>query len=796
MEFEAEYGVAFTFGAPIKTVGSNDFATSGNWTPASGDVKISKDFGAVANMATLPTAISGVGSALWKWELSATEMQASKIVIQVVDSASKAVDDQAFIVTTYGNSSAQHLVNRNGQITTTVSGYTPGALSQIVASGDAAEWNQYSDATLANQTTIISNIATTSGNVTAIDSTLDTVSGNIATVSSTLNTVSGNLTTTSNTIDTVSGNIAALNDPTAATIASTVVTSGNAEGWVGSGNVTVSGHTPGALSQIVASGDAATAGTGWGATSAGGLTSGIVQYISDQSDTIIITSGNANWTTADVSALALQSTLVSASGNITTASSTIDAVSGNLTTVGNTIDVVSGNLTTVSGNLTTIGNTVDTVSGNVTTVSSDIAGMSGQIGEPVALDGGAATVGGMLTKIADDNGGSDFDATTDSLAEINTAIVAGTPLSSTVTSGIAPTGTVDSGTWASTLLDDGTYWQISPAAGGLNVWVSGSFAAGRKIDTIHVNGRFDAGPNRYVNIYAYNWTTSAYDLVTDTDTRMNNASSDNDYTVSLLQSHASASGDYMFEFRSPSTTTGDDLYLDEIVIDSVAGLTTEEITSAVWSHHIHNYHDDVESAGHLLHMGAGTDHGTLTSVTDQTTVSISGIVTYDGLADDFYKYNNIMFYHVTSGLYHISTIMTSDAWGTITLDEAPPFTLDTDTHALILPRKAQILDIRPPALSQIASSGNAEGWNDTTEDAISGNLATLTNYVTTISGKMDDLHKLHTFSSKVDISGVMHVYSGNTPGGTPLVSVQLYDPNDLAPAIESGVIAGRDKVTF
>lgn len=40
------------------------------------------------------------------------------------------------------------------------------------------------------------------------------------------------------------------------------------------------------------------------------------------------------------------------------------------------------------------------------------------IGTPVALDGGAATVGGMLTKMADDNGGATFDATNDSLHEL------------------------------------------------------------------------------------------------------------------------------------------------------------------------------------------------------------------------------------------------------------------------------------------------------------------------------------------------------------------------------------------
>ena len=40
------------------------------------------------------------------------------------------------------------------------------------------------------------------------------------------------------------------------------------------------------------------------------------------------------------------------------------------------------------------------------------------IGPAVALDGGTQTITGMLTKMADDNGGADFDATSDSLQAI------------------------------------------------------------------------------------------------------------------------------------------------------------------------------------------------------------------------------------------------------------------------------------------------------------------------------------------------------------------------------------------
>ena len=41
--------------------------------------------------------------------------------------------------------------------------------------------------------------------------------------------------------------------------------------------------------------------------------------------------------------------------------------------------------------------------------------ISNKVGAPVALDGGSADIAGMLTKMADDNGGADFDAELDSL---------------------------------------------------------------------------------------------------------------------------------------------------------------------------------------------------------------------------------------------------------------------------------------------------------------------------------------------------------------------------------------------
>lgn len=104
----SKYGVARHIYIPIVKRAVVDFAVSADWTPAAGDVKISKDGGAAANVTNLPTAITMGNTAYWDFSLTATEMQAAQIIVTVADSATKAVEDQAFIIETYGHASAQH----------------------------------------------------------------------------------------------------------------------------------------------------------------------------------------------------------------------------------------------------------------------------------------------------------------------------------------------------------------------------------------------------------------------------------------------------------------------------------------------------------------------------------------------------------------------------------------------------------------------------------------------------------------------------------------------------------------
>ena len=106
-----KYGIATTVTIPLILKNSN-FAAAGDWTPATGDVKASKDDGAVASVGTLPVNVGGTGSVLWKFTFSATEMQAARVVCQCVDQTSpKAIADQAIILDTYGHASAQHAID-------------------------------------------------------------------------------------------------------------------------------------------------------------------------------------------------------------------------------------------------------------------------------------------------------------------------------------------------------------------------------------------------------------------------------------------------------------------------------------------------------------------------------------------------------------------------------------------------------------------------------------------------------------------------------------------------------------
>jgi hypothetical protein len=102
-----KYGAEATIYFPLVDAGAVDFEA----TPvsfAAGDTQVSKDGGAFANTSNNP---AHEGNGIYSLVLTSTEMEAAVVVVTVVDSATKAWEDQAIIIDTYGNASAQHAID-------------------------------------------------------------------------------------------------------------------------------------------------------------------------------------------------------------------------------------------------------------------------------------------------------------------------------------------------------------------------------------------------------------------------------------------------------------------------------------------------------------------------------------------------------------------------------------------------------------------------------------------------------------------------------------------------------------
>lgn len=106
----AKYGTQTTFTFPMVKRGVVDLAVTGDWTPAAADSSVSKDAGNWADT-TNTVAIAGTsgtrGATSWKITLTAAELTAAVIDLQIVDAATKAVEDQYIKIYTYGNASAK-----------------------------------------------------------------------------------------------------------------------------------------------------------------------------------------------------------------------------------------------------------------------------------------------------------------------------------------------------------------------------------------------------------------------------------------------------------------------------------------------------------------------------------------------------------------------------------------------------------------------------------------------------------------------------------------------------------------
>ncbi len=102
----AKYGVAFTYPVTLINANTGNFATTADYTEATGDVQVSKDNGAYANRSFGLSAVAGTNGTTWNHVLTATEMQAKFIRVLIADASPKAILDEEFIIQTFGDANA------------------------------------------------------------------------------------------------------------------------------------------------------------------------------------------------------------------------------------------------------------------------------------------------------------------------------------------------------------------------------------------------------------------------------------------------------------------------------------------------------------------------------------------------------------------------------------------------------------------------------------------------------------------------------------------------------------------
>ncbi len=97
MEIQLEWGIQQTVYFTMVKAGSTDLAASGDWTPAATDCDLIKDG---ASSAQASNTITSEGDVVWSLVLDADETQAKRLAISIVDSATKAVEDNVLLCTT------------------------------------------------------------------------------------------------------------------------------------------------------------------------------------------------------------------------------------------------------------------------------------------------------------------------------------------------------------------------------------------------------------------------------------------------------------------------------------------------------------------------------------------------------------------------------------------------------------------------------------------------------------------------------------------------------------------------
>jgi hypothetical protein len=288
------------------------------------------------------------------------------------------------------------------------------------------------------------------------------------------------------------------------------------------------------------------------------------------------------------------------------------------------------------------------------------------IGSPVSLDGSAATIGGMLTKMADDADGTIFNSKTDSLKSIRNSVV---PVEVLTNNEIINSGIIVVGNHIDTHSRNGMYFRLTPTgADKLNaefVFIPGA----EKVPTkLTIYGRYqtpDPIAGKFIDVFVYNYNTLTYQKVSSIENRIYPNSTDMLYSFFLNVEHINFVAPYDVRIRliSNDTNIASNFYLDYIGLfvtsDISAALLPSDISKSIWTYKTANDF----SYGSLLNYSSSIYNGSITQVIDAKTFKLSTGPT-SGTAWN----NHVLIYQdLVTNERQCAPILTADAAGNVVL---------------------------------------------------------------------------------------------------------------------------------
>jgi|GEM_PF-2696827 len=585
-----KYGESATINFSLFQVDGVDFRADA--VHASGDSVIMKDEAAEANTTN---AFTDEGSG-YSIVLTATEMQAARVVVYLIDqTATKVWLDTSIIIETYGHASAQHAFDldtanvtlaaatHTGAVIPTVTTTTttttltnlPAITSNwITAAGIAAgamdgkgDWNIGKTGYSLTQT-FPSNfsdfaIDVTTGTVTlkngthtgAVIPTVSALTGHTAQTADHTASIAAILTDTGTTLDTKLDDIQG-ETFSAATDSLEAIRDRGDSAWT-----TGAGGTP---PQLLQSTTLATLTSQTVFT----LTAGSADDDTYNGAVVIVTDS----ATSTQKAVGSVSDYVGSTKQVTLTSDPAIFTMA----VGDSIDIIANTSISVSDILSdgialnTSSGVLDTVSTVTNQVAADVTAISGGT---AAADNLEATYDG--TGYSDDNA----PATQTQVGQLST----GSAAISKAASGATITTGGETNTWATTKTLDGVYHEITDVGGAIDFYYEFDVGGNGVATDATFIGRLQ-GANDDLDLFAYNWAETSWDQIGNS--QGSNSTTDWQATIDLLVSHTGTganAGKARIRAYKASGLTSATLYMDQVFISyAVVSQTVGYAQGQVW----------------------------------------------------------------------------------------------------------------------------------------------------------------------------------------------------------------------